>query len=923
MDFALFPAMRAVGLLVLMTFSATGTASTASSGRVREIEIDTPRSGPSIVVMAPDQAVWSSLARASRLLRVAPDGTKREYQLPEGSFPVGLLIDQDGTVWYSDIRKNQIVHFDPRDGARRAYDVPTKESFPFFLVKDAQGLVYFTERVGNKLGRLDPASGRFDEFPVQVPGAQPAGMAITPDGHIFFTQNSANRVGHFDPAVGKVVDVLVPSPATPGPFYGPAGITSDAKGNIWFCQLDGRLGLIRQENRTRIEEFPLPDPKVRPGGVVTDAHGLVWYTGLDGNMIGSFHPASGTFRRYDLPSGAADPRPMTPPEITARGEQPVAGMQARSTRPFGITVDKAGRVWFAEQYGHRLGFVEPPPLDVIAPVGTQRGAVADLNLLMRGAVAKAPRQVSVNGKPQNVAQDKLDLLGLEPGPHILEVVAQTADGPVTGSSRFVLAPDMDFLARAVARYARSTADAAVGIQGLWREVEAARAMRNLPEVRARIAAVRRSLPVDQNGAAALLRRQLLYVEMFGEVEVNVAATQEGCAPTEVVVQRGDRVRWTTEAGVRLLARDGSFASPISAGAWSHAFPREGRFEYACGKTTATVRVEPRSIDAIEAKTENPGRVPTVLVVDTPRGVWAAAGGGGYASLAAVPLNNKILRLTPDGRILEYDTPTPESAPTSIKMAPDGRLWFTERAAGKIGSLDPSSGRIEEFDIPSPGSMPTGIAVDHHDGMVWFTEKQSGKIGRFDPKRRTFEEFNTPHPKSEPSTIVLDHDGHVWFDERGADHLVRMNPRTLEMKTFPVPTKGSRVIGLVPDKRGYMWFLELAGQKIGRLDVNSGQIIEYEIPTRTASPFKAVLDRHGRLWFTQAYGNRIGVLQDGHVHEFALAVDNAMPGGIEAGEHGTLWFTQQATDVIAHVPDLLDIYVPDTDAMVSGIADASD
>lgn len=879
---------------------------------VREIELDTPRSGPSIVTVAPDQSVWVSLARASKLLRVAPDGSRREFTLPEGSFPVGLLVDPQGVVWYGDIRKNQVVRFEPTSGAVRGYDLPTKESWPFFLARDARGRLYFTERVGNKLGRLDPATGRLEEFPLPTAGAQPAGLTITPDNQVFFTQNSANQVGHFDPATGRIADLKIPSPATPGPHYGPAGIASDAHGNVWFCELDGRLGLIRHDSRDRIEEFPLPDAKVRPGGVVADRFGLVWFTGLDGNMIGSFHPGSGTFRSYALPSGAPDARPMSPPEVSARGELPQAGLMARSTRPFGIAVDAAGKVWFAEQYGHRVGYVVPPRLDVLAPAGSQSEPTTVLTLFRRGLEGEWKLRLRVDEQPFVDAVASLDLTGLEPGVHTLEVVAERAGtSPVRATSEFVLRPGLAFLERALTGLAgrRSGPEATAWTDALHAASEALRQGRS-DRARERLRDLRRALP-GEDAAAARLRRSVLYVEMFGGLAADVQATQAGCQPAEVTVQPGDRVRWSAAAtGLRAIARDGSFASPpLGARPWARVFAREGRYEYACGDGTAVVSVEPRRIDAVEAATPGPGRVPTVLVVDLPRAVWAAAGGGGYASLADVPLNNKVLRLAPDGKMREYATPTPESAPTSIKMAPDRTLWFTLRAAGKLGHLDPESGTITEYDIPTPRSAPTGIAVSHDDGTVWFTEKQTGKVGRFDPRTQRFEEFVTPHEKSEPSTVVLDHEGQVWFDERGADFLVRMNPRTLEMTTFRVPTKGSRVVGLVPDERGYMWFLELAGHKVGRLDVKSGQVIEYTIPTRFASPFKAVLDRHGRLWFTQAYGNRIAVLQDGHIFEYALAHEAAMPGGIEIGEDGALWFTLQAADLIAHVPDLTELYVP--------------
>jgi hypothetical protein len=48
-------------------------------------------------------------------------------------------------------------------------------------------------------------------------------------------------------------------------------------------------------------------------------------------------------------------------------------------------------------------------------------------------------------------------------------------------------------------------------------------------------------------------------------------------------------------------------------------------------------------------------------------------------------------MTPDGTLTnEFDVPTAGSHPTGIAAGPDGAIWFTEQASGKIGrvTLDP-------------------------------------------------------------------------------------------------------------------------------------------------------------------------------------------------------------------------------------------
>ena len=898
-------------MLALVFLAFVDLAATAAS--VTEIEIKTPKSGPSIVALAEDGSVWASLARASKLLRLAPDGTQREYLLPAQAFPVGLLVEPGGgAVWYSDVRFNQIVRLNPTSGELRPFEVPTPDSWPFSLVRDRRGRLYFTERVGNKLGRLDPATGRFEEFPVATPHAQPAGLTMTPDGHLFFTQNSANRVGHFNPATGQLQDIGIPSPASPGPFYGPAGIASDAEGNVWFAELDGRLGRIRPEARDRVEEFHLPNPRWRPGGVVVDRWGVVWFTGLDGNLIGSFDPEFKVFRTYPLPSGAPDSRPMSPPEISARGEAPITGMVARTTRPFGIAAASTGRIWFAEQYGHRLGYVEPPALDPMSPAGVLSGDSAPVVTRVRGEAEGLRLTYRLDGERVE-SGEHLDLTTLVPGAHRWEVEAELPGRPpLRAASELVVQPSL----LSIERVLRGLAEKGSG-DGVVRALRAARQYLEGGRTDLARGALREAVSVAQATGSQITERVLLqtkYIDLFGRLEAQVMVTVSGCQPSDVVIQVGDAVSWRHSGSneeARVVAKEGAFASPPLKGRqdWSHVFTREGRFEILCGAAVpATVKVVPRTAPVREFPMLGPGRVPTVLAFDQRGNLWFAAGGGGYASLSDVPLNNKIGRLSPDGTITEFDTPTLESAPTSLKVAPDGTVWFTLRAVSKIGRLDPDTGAIREFDLPTPNAGPTGLAVDKN-GVVWFTEKLASKVGRFEPATGRFEEFLTPHVNSEPSTVVLDHEGRIWFDERGADNLVRMDPASGEFTQFPIPTKGSRVIGLVADPRGYIWFLELAGQKVGRLHVATGQIIEFAIPTPFASPFKAVLDNHGRLWFTQAYGNKIAVLQDERFFEYALPQPESMPGGIEVGPDGGLWFTEQAGNRLAHLPLATKVYVP--------------
>jgi phosphohistidine phosphatase SixA len=60
------------------------------------------------------------------------------------------------------------------------------------------------------------------------------------------------------------------------------------------------------------------------------------------------------------------------------------------------------------------------------------------------------------------------------------------------------------------------------------------------------------------------------------------------------------------------------------------------------------------------------------------------------------------------RVKEYPVPR-GSGPHDVTPAPDGTVWYTAQAAGKLGHLDPATGKITEVPL-GEGSAPHGVIV---------------------------------------------------------------------------------------------------------------------------------------------------------------------------------------------------------------------
>lgn len=736
--------------------------------QIREFNIEPVPSGPAIINVAPDGSLWFAAPLAKEIMQYSATGKKLlGVKLEEKSFPVGVAIDKNGMIWFTDAVLNTINRYDPKAGRYEKFEIPTKGSWPFFIKIDSLNRVWFTERAGDKIGRFDPTTETFVEMPLGGHAKQPAGMTITSDDHIFFTENTGHKIGHVAPGSEKVQEIPIPSELKQSPAYGLAGICAAPNGDIWFAELDGRLGQLLNEGGKyeNILEHGVPNAAARPAGVYVDSFGCVWFTELDGNRIVRFTPSSNSFDGVVIPTGEPDPEPRAPVERSARGAKASENdAAAKTSRPFGIYGDDAGRIWFTEQYGQRLGVVEPLKEN------------------------KYQREVAI------------------------------------------------------------------------------------------------ILKVDEN------------------------VHSEPAPITNLAV--GDKVSWVSSSESPFVVEDrsGLFQVSCDKGKGYHTFSIPGEFDVIARRNTEVVGTwrlivgNPR-IQVVSYALPEGSNVPGVIDADGLGGIWfTVIGGFPLPGLGHLPPGEQIGRVDLTGKMELFRTPKPGSAPTSLKVAGDGTVWFTQRLANSIGVWEPGTRSIKEFALPSQGSEPVGIAIDEKRGRVWFTARGKGQIGYVDRSSGEITMMDTPLPNSEPSTIAVDWDNNVWFDERRFDNIVRLDPETSVFKSFQIPTQKARVIGVTPDpEKKRILFLELAGSKLGVLDPSSGQIAEIALRSPESFPFKLAISKEGAVFFTEVFGNRIGMWTGAELLEFDLPRTKALPGGICIDRKGNIWFTEQSKNVISMIP----------------------
>lgn len=397
-------------------------------------------------------------------------------------------------------------------------------------------------------------------------------------------------------------------------------------------------------------------------------------------------------------------------------------------------------------------------------------------------------------------------------------------------------------------------------------------------------------------------------------------------PQRLQVEPGSTVTWVNHGPglihtILVMTGEGEARSgPINPGeSWSHTFTGDAVVKASCeihpymygivivGKPTASLiaAVESRvdsptvpglSVEVVEFPLPVPNSVPGILAIDAQDNVWVTLGGGGWGNIAHPPLPH-FARLTADGDISVFSTPTPASGPSGLLIAPDGNIYITEIMGGKIARFDPRTRAIEEYPIPTAEPWPTGLALAAN-GALWFNETKGNKVGRLSPDG-VISEFPVPTEKGNPTGMAIDSKGNVWIAQRDGSKIGCLKPNGVFLE-YQIPTPRAKPSGMLVDREDRVWFAEREGNKIGVIE--NGQVREYPLPHPRSGPFFLAEDLNGLIWFSQVFGNRIGVLnpETGRILEFGLPTRDSWPGGLAFDSQGGLWFTMQLANKVAYI-----------------------
>lgn len=302
--------IRVIFLASLGALLMPAAAGALEPAQIHEWTVPWEQSRPRDPDVAPDGAIWFVGQRSDYVGHFDPASERFEkFDLPDGSGPHNVIVTRHDEIWFTGNRAAYIGRLDPDDGSVHRVPMPHERARdPHTLVEAPNGDLWFTVQGGNFIGHRARQTETVTLIDVPTAGARPYGIVVTPEGRPWATLFGANKLATVDPDTMELTEIELPREDAR-----PRRIARTDDGMLWYVDYArGYLGCYDPEQGS-FEEWRSPSGgEARPYGLVSDAKGRLWYveTGPSPNLFVGFDPATESFSKTPIPSGAGAVRHM-------------------------------------------------------------------------------------------------------------------------------------------------------------------------------------------------------------------------------------------------------------------------------------------------------------------------------------------------------------------------------------------------------------------------------------------------------------------------------------------------------------------------------------------------------------------------------------------------------------------------------------
>ncbi|MGI0022357.1 MAG: hypothetical protein ACRD9Q_05795 [Nitrososphaeraceae archaeon] len=288
----------------------------------------------------------------------------KEYSLPNGTWPNGILVDRNGMIWTAGSRSHILLSFDPEDGQiKSVYPIKDESSsdvmkggslMVWSMIEDNDGFIWFSQFGPDRLWRFDPKGEKFQVF--RSISAPPFQMKVDRDsGNIWFTTLLGNTLG----VIQKIENKNESSPEYKITEFdmdsdsNPSGLFLE-KDHVWISQISHhklvKFNIVKDsydlvKDVVRILEIPSSEglPIYSPTDLLIQNDNL-WFTEHGTSTITKYHTESQNLTRF--------PTSANPYQTT--------------TLPFWMRESTSGDgLWFNEHTGNRIAFLNTKEITLL------------------------------------------------------------------------------------------------------------------------------------------------------------------------------------------------------------------------------------------------------------------------------------------------------------------------------------------------------------------------------------------------------------------------------------------------------------------------------------------------------------------------------------------------------------------------------
>jgi len=313
-----------------------------------------------------------------------------EYDLPNPLIqPHDVMLDREGSVWYSDFGQMFLGKMDPKTGKVTQYPIPVvKPGSPegtLDLEFDKDDNPWVGVMYQSAIAKFDRKTQKFQMWTTpkewDTDGGQLGHLAIEGtniDSKVWIKNSDVGNIYRLDLVTNKMENLGNFKDPRTGKRIGTYGIHSDAQNNAYL--LDFSAGnIVKIDARTRnATVYPTPTPDSRPRRGRVDREGRLWFGEYQGNAIGMFDPKTERMTEWKVPTPWSAPydavldrngEAWTGSMLTDRvarldikSGQYTEYMLPRSTNIRRVYVDDSknpGALWVGSNHGASIVKVEP------------------------------------------------------------------------------------------------------------------------------------------------------------------------------------------------------------------------------------------------------------------------------------------------------------------------------------------------------------------------------------------------------------------------------------------------------------------------------------------------------------------------------------------------------------------------------------